>query len=173
MNDTRAEERAAAGEPVRLPWTKPGILVGIDGSEPSEAALEYAAWLAPRLQVPLHALVVWEDPPLMWGDTYGYYGPPSEESAAYAAQIAEDEKAWLFPGGAPEWFTTSAVRGPAAQTLVEASSVAMMLVVGSRGHGGFTGLLLGSVSSACAAHAHCPVVIVREPSTVVRQTSAA
>ena len=53
--------------------------------------------------------------------------------------------------------------GPAAQALVEAAEDADLLVVGSRGHGGFTGLLLGSVSQQCAHHAPCAVVIVRKP----------
>jgi nucleotide-binding universal stress UspA family protein len=51
-------------------------------------------------------------------------------------------------------------RGSAARELVRASQGAQLLIVGSRGHGGFTGLLLGSVSSASAEHAHCPVLII-------------
>ena len=54
--------------------------------------------------------------------------------------------------------------GGAAHVLIEESSSATMLVVGSRGHGGFAGLLLGSVSQQCAAHARCPVVIVHDTS---------
>jgi nucleotide-binding universal stress UspA family protein len=68
----------------------------------------------------------------------------------------------VFPDGPPDWFTSSAWNGSAARDLVAASKDAAMLVVGTRGHGGLTGLLLGSVSSACATHAHCPVLIVRD-----------
>ena len=57
------------------------------------------------------------------------------------------------------------VEGPAAQTLIGAAKGAELLVVGSRGRGGFAGLLLGSVSQQCAHHASCPVVIVRAPRT--------
>jgi nucleotide-binding universal stress UspA family protein len=53
--------------------------------------------------------------------------------------------------------------GPAAEVLVDAAEGADLLVVGSRGHGGFAGVMLGSVSQQCAQHASCPVVIVRSP----------
>lgn len=56
-----------------------------------------------------------------------------------------------------------AAEGPAAQILLDAAGDADLLVVGSRGHGGFAGLLLGSVSAQCAHHAGCPVVIIRAP----------
>jgi nucleotide-binding universal stress UspA family protein len=61
------------------------------------------------------------------------------------------------------------VEGPAASVLVDESRAADLLVVGSRGHGGFTGLLLGSVSQQCAQHAECPVVIVRSSSRTSEQ----
>ena len=60
----------------------------------------------------------------------------------------------------PGWVSTSSLEGNAAQRLIDASEGAEMLVVGSRGHGGVVGLLLGSVSSACAEKAHCPVLVV-------------
>jgi nucleotide-binding universal stress UspA family protein len=64
---------------------------------------------------------------------------------------------------APVKVSSTVREGNAAQVLLEASHDADLLVVGSRGHGGFTEALLGSVSQACAHHARCPVVIVREP----------
>ena len=72
-----------------------------------------------------------------------------------------DAASTVFGDELPAWFTTSAQNGSAARVLIEASRGAQMLVLGTRGHGGFVGLMLGSVSSACATHAHCPVLIVR------------
>ncbi|MEO6530311.1 MAG: universal stress protein, partial [Specibacter sp.] len=63
-------------------------------------------------------------------------------------------------GRPPEGFSGVCVRGTPAKVLMEHSKSAQMLIVGSRGHGGFAGMLLGSVSSACAEHAGCPVLVV-------------
>lgn len=144
-----------------LPWSRSGILVGVDGSEPAEAALKHAAGLAEKLDLPLHVLVVWMDPALTWGDAFPY--PASFEALEDSAkQVAVRSVAEVFPEGPPAWVTTSALQGVPASELIAASAQAAMLVVGTRGHGGFTGLLLGSVSSACVSHAHCPVLVVRE-----------
>jgi nucleotide-binding universal stress UspA family protein len=153
------EPESALGQP--YPWTTPGILVGVDGSESSRAALRYAADLAPKLGLPLHALVVWDYPALAWGDWYVPETIARLEEAADA--VAEAEAAKLFPDGRPDWFMIATRQGSAAAELIEASRDAGMLVVGSRGRGGFAGLLLGSVSRACAAHAHCPVLVVPQP----------
>ncbi|MDL5350572.1 universal stress protein [Microbacterium sp. zg-YB36] len=156
-----------------IPWSQPGILVGVDGSEPSHAALSYAADLARKLGLPLHVLAVWDNPSLLWGDPYTYFGEPEVDFEANAKQLVNAEIARVFPDEVPDWVTAAAWPGSAARTLIDASADAEMLVVGSRGHGGFAGLLLGSVSSACASHAHCPVVVVRDRDHVADPGAAA
>lgn len=134
------------------------ILVGVDGSASSIDALRYAARLADALDAPIEVMVTWIYPGLM---DYGAVSAWSPEDDA--RQIARDAVAAAFPDGAPARLTTSVANGPTASRLIAESHDAAMLVVGSRGHGGFAGLLLGSVSSACAEYAHCPVLIVHGP----------
>lgn len=146
-----------------LPWTRPGLLVGVDGSASSDAALRFAVSIAPRLDLPVHAMVVWDYPSLMWPDPGGYYVDFYDRMAHEARGQAAGIAARAFLNDRPEWLTTGTARGNPSRVLIAASRDAAMLVVGSRGHGGFAGLLLGSVSSACAAHAHCPVIVVPDP----------
>ena len=70
----------------------------------------------------------------------------------------------VFKDEVPSWFRGEVYQGPAPQVLIEASEGAEMLIVGSRGHGGFAGLLLGSVSSNVAEYAKCPVLIYHDES---------
>ncbi len=136
------------------------IVVGVDGSEESKAALRWAVEAAALRQAAVHAVYAWV-PPLVPG-SLGWVAAPSiavEEAGESAVQLldaAVDEAA----ADAPVEVTRAAVRGGAAKVLIEAARDAELLVVGSRGHGGFVGLLLGSVSQQCAHHATCPVVIV-------------
>lgn len=157
---------ANSSNPPRTPpspfSSEPGILVGIDGSDSSITALRYAVDIAPKLGLPVHVLVVWDYPTLEWSDGLGWYYPGTYASLeADAEGIAVDAAREIFASDPPEWFTSSARNGRASRVLVDASQQAAMLVVGSRGHGALTGALLGSVSSACVAHAHCPVLVVR------------
>ncbi|WP_395802983.1 universal stress protein [Arthrobacter sp. FW306-04-A] len=69
----------------------------------------------------------------------------------------------MFGPDLPDNVVSRVVRGHARESLIEASREVDMIVVGRRGHGGFGGLLVGSVSSACVAHAHCPVLVVPTP----------
>lgn len=159
MPETYRDPRSLEPQPP-LPWSSPGILVGLDGSAGSIAALRRAVKMAPALGLPLHAVVVWDYPTLVSGDYYypEEYIDPSEGVVDIVGNAAEQ----VFDGDPPEWFTSSLRRGKPARELVELSKEAAMLVVGGRGHGGFLGLLLGSVSDACAAHAHCPVLVVHD-----------
>lgn len=131
------------------------IVVGVDGSASSIAALRYGARIAEAFDAPLEAVTTWTFPP--YADAYLVARwSPEEEAEAVLDRAIED----AFAGDPPDGLTRTIVAGPAARTLVELSKSCGMLVLGSRGRGGFVGLLLGSVSATCAEHAHCPVVVV-------------
>lgn len=136
----------------------PKIVVGLDGSERSVAALRRAAVLAEALGARIHLVAVWQYPPV------GAAGYPVDaelyESWTRDAIIDAKSKVW---GKTPPGSVTAVVRnGSAARVLIDESRDADMLVVGSRGHGGFAGLMLGSVSMAVAEHAKCPVLVVHD-----------
>ena len=132
---------------------QPRIVVGLDGSEHSIAALRLAKRIADALHASVHVVAAWEWP-FMW-DPLATPDYIPEREARLAAAAAVDE---VFGAGVD--LPLDVVQGSPAKALIDASMGAEMLVVGSRGHGGFAGLLLGSVSAACAEHAHCPVLVV-------------
>ncbi|MEV1128564.1 universal stress protein [Agromyces sp. NPDC049794] len=133
------------------------MIVGVDGSEPSISALRYAADLAPKLGLRVRALAVWNYPSFMYGGFYPQLDwTPEEDAERVVAKVAEE----VFGTETPEWFATRTRQGRPAEVLIDESNHAEMIVVGSRGHGGFAGLLLGSVSGAVAEHAKCPVLVV-------------
>lgn len=140
------------------------IVVGVDGSDSSIEALRYAATLSTALERPLEVVTTWVSP--MAGSYYSRGDWPPEDDAKSLQREAIIE---AFGDTPPVGLTARLIAGPAASTLIEESATAGMLVLGSRGHGGFVGLLLGSVSATCAEHAHCPVLIVHRP---VREGSA-
>src|SRR5215207_9502604 len=137
------------------------IVVGVDGSEPSTIAVEWAAREAALRGRPLRILHAF-----LWPATGAYLGPspegPPDGGLRNLADELLSEAAARARSVAPgiELGTELAVCAPTAW-LVEESRDAAMVVVGSRGLGGFTGLLLGSVGIQLAAHARCPVVVVR------------
>ena len=136
------------------------IVVGIDGSESSLDALRSAARLAAALGCPLEAISVWVYPPIFEAD------PPAQWGLEEDAQRTVDSAGGaVFGADFPAWFTATTRRGSPARVLIEESAGAEMLVLGSRGHGGFVGMLLGSVSTVCVQHAKCPVLVVRHSST--------
>jgi nucleotide-binding universal stress UspA family protein len=133
------------------------VVVGVDGSEASLEALREAQRLAEPLGADVEAIAAWEFPQMY--DGYTVMGIDGfKERAGQILQESVDKAL-----GPDNNVRTRLVRGAARQALIEASKGARMLVVGRRGHGRFGGLLIGSVSSACVAHAHCPVVVVHTP----------
>lgn len=132
------------------------VLVGVDGSASSIAALRYAARIADVFDAPLEAVTIWRHPTL--ADAYLVADwSPEDDTRAILDGAMED----AF-GSEPPDLVRTVLPGAPARTLVELSNRAGLLVLGSRGHGGFAGLVLGSVSAACAAHAKCPVLIVHD-----------
>ncbi|WP_225802012.1 universal stress protein [Streptomyces sp. NK15101] len=135
------------------------VVVGVDGSPSSYAALRWAVRQARRTGATLDVVGVHEVP----GAT-GWSAPPvdatfDEEQAV--KELSEELDSVLSLIGEVPPLERHVVRGNPAEVLVEASARAELLVVGSRGRGGFASLLLGSVGQQCAVHASCPVVIVR------------
>ncbi|HET9171261.1 MAG TPA: universal stress protein [Actinospica sp.] len=132
----------------------PFIVVGVDGSASSRDALRWAARQARLTGAELHAVCAWDFPA-----TYGW--APDYSDVDLAAQARKDLDATIAEvlGAAPA--VVRVERGHPAAVLVDSSLGADLLVVGSRGHGAFAGMLLGSVSQHCAQHALCPVLIVR------------
>jgi nucleotide-binding universal stress UspA family protein len=132
------------------------IVVGVDGSDRSRQALRWAADLADTFGARVTVVTSWEFPL-----TYGYGAPiPSWSPEDDMRRVQEESIAGVFGDDPPHDLERVLRPGNAAHVLIEASRNALMLVVGSRGHGGFAGLLLGSVSAVVAEHASCPVLIV-------------
>lgn len=133
------------------------ILVGVDGSDSSKEALRAGDGIARALGVPLVALMFWEGPPVYEG--WGTVDP--DQPPAGSVELLRTTLADVFGADLPEHVRADLLHGRAAARLVEESGNALMLVLGRRGHGGLRGSALGSVSNACIAHAHCPVLVVR------------
>lgn len=132
------------------------IVVGVDGSKPSEHALRWGAHLAATFGARLEAVTAWEYPP-----GYGWVSVPSDWNPGQDMEnVLKDTLRAVFGDQPPAGMVADVREGGAARVLLDASAGATMLVVGSRGHGGFVGLLLGSVSANVAEHASCPVLII-------------
>src|SRR5262245_47303808 len=139
------------------------FVVGVDGSDHSRTALRWAAAAGEAAGVPVRAVLSWVYsglPVLLMART----PLPAEE---LDAQTPEAITAIVTETiGASAAVTTGALRGPAAGALLQAVTPDSVLVLGSRGLGGFAGLLLGSVSQECVEHASCAVVVVRTERTI-------
>lgn len=135
------------------------IVVGVDGSDSSKAALAWAVRQAAVTGAAVDALIAWQVPgPFVYGYAVTVARPELEKEAAKILDEAIAEAAALAPGVK---IRPVVVQDNPAQALLDAAKDAELLVVGSRGHGGFAEALLGSVGQHCAHHATCPVVIIR------------
>ncbi|GGQ50673.1 universal stress protein [Couchioplanes azureus] len=137
------------------------IVVGVDGSPGSRKALNWAAAEAADHGADLVVVNVWEHtllPPAGNVSVSERYVPdPSQRTAEDLVQVIKEEL-----GEQPPVLVKPQVKqGRAAKVLIDESAGADLLVVGKRGHGGFAGLVLGSVSQHVAAYANCPVTVVR------------
>lgn len=134
------------------------IVVGVDGSEPSKAALRWAAGFLAATGGFIDAVIAWH-PPLNFGSAYLPSDWRPDQDAEKVLTQTVDE---VFGANRPLGMRLIVERGNPAKVLIDQSKNAELLVVGSRGHGGFAGLLLGSVSASCAEHAKCPVLVVHD-----------
>ena len=139
----------------------PGIVVGIDGSVHSRRALEWAISEAALRDMPLTVLTVQQAVGGHWG--LAAY-PEDFDLAERAAKLAQEETDYVLGklGAAqrPSSVAVRSVMGLPADEILSAARDADLIVVGSRGAGGFKKLLMGSVSSQVTHHAHCPVVVI-------------
>lgn len=136
------------------------IVVGVDGSGPSKAALAWAVRQARLTGAVVDAVIAWEIPltvrtpwPLTWSTDF------RELAGHLLADAIADVPA--AAGGAE--IRPQVIEGSAARVLLDAAAGADLLVIGNRGHAGFVEALLGSVGQECVHHATCPVVIIRGP----------
>ncbi|HVC13962.1 MAG TPA: universal stress protein [Acidimicrobiales bacterium] len=132
------------------------VVVGIDGSTSALAALDWAGDYAERTGAPVKLVAAWD-----WPTSYGWALPLTDDynPSADAERILTAAASRLLERHAGLSVESETVQGHPAQVLVDASRTATLLVVGSRGHGQFAGMLIGSVSEHCAAQAHCPVLV--------------
>jgi nucleotide-binding universal stress UspA family protein len=133
------------------------IVVGVDASEESKAALRWAARYATSIGADLDVVHAWHVlDEQAWLQSLPPPADPTDIARKALSHVVDEV---VTPGTLR--VQTSVLEGHAARVLVNASKGADMLVVGNRGFGGFDGLLLGSVSGHCATHATCSVVIIR------------
>jgi nucleotide-binding universal stress UspA family protein len=132
------------------------IVVGVDGSDSSRQALTWAVHYAVLIGAGVDAVISWNYPTgYGMGAVASDWNPGEDARDLLAKTVAS-----VLGDDIPVALTQVVREGNAAQVLLDETKDAQMLVVGSRGHGGFAGLLLGSVSAHCAEHAHCPVLVI-------------
>ncbi|MEV0132090.1 universal stress protein [Dactylosporangium sp. NPDC050688] len=144
-----------AGPEAALPSGRP-VVVGADGSLGGRQALELAFREASARQVPLIAVRAWQEPPSRHARRAG----PDRLAADLATELAADLEPLRAKDPAVR-LEPRVVHGPPVQVLLDEARDALMVVLGARGHGGFTGLRIGSVTQHVVQHADAPVLIAR------------
>ncbi len=140
----------------------PRIVVGVDGSPSSRAALRWAVRQATFTGGTVDAIIAWQIPALV--QSYGWPPLYVEESGDFEEAAKQTVEAVINAEVEPadiHLVKSRVIQGHPAQVLLDAAAGADLLVVGSRGHGAFAEALLGSVGQYCVHHAHCPVLIMR------------
>lgn len=138
------------------------VIVGVDGSPESEQALAWAARYAHAVGARLRAVLAWHYPSVAGGPPVGAAPAaltPEVEQSRY--EILDKAIARTCGDKPGLQIDRRVVHGHPAWALIDESKAADLLVVGHRGHDGFSGMLLGSVSTHCVSHASCPVTVVR------------
>ncbi len=141
--------------------SQPHVVVGVDGSAESVEALRWAASYAAATSATITAVISWHYPAA--GLVPAGQAPPDVSAEVRANMQTALDKALtdVFGTATPAGVTAKVSYGHPAMVLVDESKDADLLVVGRRGHGAFTGMMLGSVSIHCVTNAVCPVVVVR------------
>ena len=139
------------------------IVVGVDGSEGSRRALEWAYEEAAQRGASLQVVSAWGASPMPPLPEAGTWPPPTDELRSAAKAMVDLVVHDVVGSRSDVDLEATVAEGPPARMLLERARDADMLVVGSRGLGGFGSLMLGSVSTQCAQHATCPTVIVPPP----------
>jgi nucleotide-binding universal stress UspA family protein len=145
---------AVTGQESGAPAGSDRVVVGVDGSPSSEQALAWAVQQAERIGRPVDAVIAWDFPV-----AYGVAPGDEIDFHGQAAEVLEKSVQNVLAGDADR-VRQRVLRGHPARVLLHAADGAELLVVGCRGHGGFAGMLLGSVSQHVVAHAACPVVVI-------------
>lgn len=158
-DSTREPQSAPAGDEAAR------IVVGVDGSDSSLAALHWAVGEAEAHGATLHVLMAYQDPMvynapniMALGMSFDVDAELGKATEAEVTRLAQEATA-----GRDVRVNARAVRGHPARALLDESEGAAMVVIGTRGHGGFVGALLGSVSQHVVAHSRCPVVVIPDP----------
>ena len=144
-----------------------GVVVGDDGSPAAEVAVQYALDEARRRNTDLHVIRAWRIPTALGMREPTAYVPSLPELEAETRDFLQERVDRILGSPDDVRLHIHTVYASAARALITASESADVVVVGSRGLGGFASLLLGSVADQCARHCACPVIVVRQPKPAV------